>query len=225
MRCDSHMGFSHSSLLGYDQDENGKLIINEEEAKTVRLIFFTYLYGYSTSQIAELLTALAVQPKRAILSGAAIPCWAFFKMKDIAAKYWHAKPIHRTISTIVPEKSRRTESIPLQRRSWNHYSRTDFCSRTKKNQQCKIWRQRHSWTSCNTKRRTQRICNCQSPLGILFLIWLCGRFRWNFISYTDGWKRDFYSGTDRRSRFSWFWNRTDTILWHRTESSRHFLYG
>ena len=30
-------------LLGYDQDDDGNLIINEEEAKTVRLIFFMYL--------------------------------------------------------------------------------------------------------------------------------------------------------------------------------------
>ena len=33
--------------LGYDHDEDGNLVINEEEAKTVRLIFFMYLYGYS----------------------------------------------------------------------------------------------------------------------------------------------------------------------------------
>jgi DNA invertase Pin-like site-specific DNA recombinase len=32
-------------LLGYDRDEDGNLIINEEEAKTVRLIFFMYIYG------------------------------------------------------------------------------------------------------------------------------------------------------------------------------------
>lgn len=40
-------------LLGYDQDEDGNLIINEEEAKTVRLAFFMYLYGYSSQQIAD----------------------------------------------------------------------------------------------------------------------------------------------------------------------------
>ena len=60
----SHGIFLTPPLLGYDQDENGKLIINEEEAKTVRLIFFTYLYGYSTSQIAELLTALGRPTKK-----------------------------------------------------------------------------------------------------------------------------------------------------------------
>lgn len=43
-------------LLGYDQNENGDLIINEEEAKTVRLIFFMYLYGYTCQEIAAILT-------------------------------------------------------------------------------------------------------------------------------------------------------------------------
>lgn len=45
-------------LLGYDNDENSHLIINPEEAQTVKLIFFLYLYGYSTSQIATALMSL-----------------------------------------------------------------------------------------------------------------------------------------------------------------------
>ena len=45
-------------LLGYDNDEDGNLVINEEEAKTVRLIFFMYLYGYSSQKIADALTEL-----------------------------------------------------------------------------------------------------------------------------------------------------------------------
>ena len=51
-------------LLGYDQDADGKLVINEEEAKTVRLIFFMYLYGYSCAQIAETLTQLKRKTKK-----------------------------------------------------------------------------------------------------------------------------------------------------------------
>ena len=50
--------FLTPALLGYDKDENGNLVINEEEAKTVRLIFFMYLYGYSTQIIAATLTRL-----------------------------------------------------------------------------------------------------------------------------------------------------------------------
>lgn len=45
-------------LLGYDHNCAGELIINEEEAKTVRLIFFMYLYGFSTTQIANQLNEL-----------------------------------------------------------------------------------------------------------------------------------------------------------------------
>ena len=50
--------FLTPKLLGYDHDENGNLVINEEEAKTVRLIFFSYLYGYTSQQIADALTEL-----------------------------------------------------------------------------------------------------------------------------------------------------------------------
>lgn len=50
-------------LLGFDQDEDGNLVINEEEAKTVRLIFFMYLYGYTCQEIAEMLTNLGRKTK------------------------------------------------------------------------------------------------------------------------------------------------------------------
>lgn len=46
-------------LLGYDRDEDGALVINAEEAKTVRLIFYMYLYGYACTQIADALTQLS----------------------------------------------------------------------------------------------------------------------------------------------------------------------
>ncbi len=44
------------SLLGYDVDENGKWVIVEEEAELVRIIYDMYLTGYSSPQIAEILT-------------------------------------------------------------------------------------------------------------------------------------------------------------------------
>ena len=56
--------FLTPTLLGYDHDEDGNLIINEEEAKTVRLIFFMYLYGYSSNRIAETLTKLQRATKK-----------------------------------------------------------------------------------------------------------------------------------------------------------------
>lgn len=45
-------------LLGYRHDGNGALVINWEEAPTVKLAFYMYLYGYSTQQIADAFTAL-----------------------------------------------------------------------------------------------------------------------------------------------------------------------
>jgi len=51
-------------LLGYDHDENGNLVINEEEAKTVQLAFYMYLYGYTCRQIAETFTKLKRKTKK-----------------------------------------------------------------------------------------------------------------------------------------------------------------
>lgn len=51
-------------LLGYDLDDEGHLVINEHEAQTVRLCFFMYLFGYSTSEIAETMVKLGRKTKR-----------------------------------------------------------------------------------------------------------------------------------------------------------------
>ena len=45
-------------LLGYTHDKDGGLVINPEEAPTVKLAFYMYLYGYSTQQIADTFIAL-----------------------------------------------------------------------------------------------------------------------------------------------------------------------
>lgn len=45
-------------LLGYSHDTEGKLVINPDEAPTVKLIFYMYLYGYSSAQIAKVLENL-----------------------------------------------------------------------------------------------------------------------------------------------------------------------
>ena len=47
-------------LYGYDHDEDGKLVVNEEEAKAVRLMYYLYLYGYGCTYIANELTRLGV---------------------------------------------------------------------------------------------------------------------------------------------------------------------
>ena len=43
-------------LLGFMHDENGKLIINPETAHIPKLMFYMYLYGYSSQQISDALT-------------------------------------------------------------------------------------------------------------------------------------------------------------------------
>ena len=43
-------------LLGYDLDEEGNLIVNPEEAETVKVIYYLYINGWSPSEIADLLT-------------------------------------------------------------------------------------------------------------------------------------------------------------------------
>lgn len=55
--------FLTPTLLGYDKDENGMLVINEDEAKIVRLIFYMYLYGYTCQQIADTLTNMGRKTK------------------------------------------------------------------------------------------------------------------------------------------------------------------
>lgn len=63
MNASIEMRFSHGILLtpvllGYDHDKEGNLVVNEDEALTIRLIFFMYLYGYTTQEIADTLTRL-----------------------------------------------------------------------------------------------------------------------------------------------------------------------
>ncbi|MBQ6480915.1 MAG: recombinase family protein [Anaerolineaceae bacterium] len=45
-------------LLGFVKDENGKLVVNPETENIPRLMFYMYLYGYSTQQIADVLIKL-----------------------------------------------------------------------------------------------------------------------------------------------------------------------
>lgn len=51
-------------LLGYDHDEDGNLVINEEEAKIVKLIFMMYLNGCTCQEIADTLTELGCMTKK-----------------------------------------------------------------------------------------------------------------------------------------------------------------
>lgn len=57
MRLDGGLPLT-PKLLGYSHDSDGNLVINPAEESTVRLIFYMYLYGYSTPDIADTLTEL-----------------------------------------------------------------------------------------------------------------------------------------------------------------------
>lgn len=45
-------------LIGFDKDEDGNLVINDDEADTVRLCFYLFIAGFQLSDIAELLTEM-----------------------------------------------------------------------------------------------------------------------------------------------------------------------
>ena len=48
--------FLTPGLLGYDRDENGELVINPQEAETVKVIYDLYINGWTPKEIADLLT-------------------------------------------------------------------------------------------------------------------------------------------------------------------------
>ena len=50
-----------SRFLGYDRGEDGNLVVNREEAKTIKLIYGDFLAGLSCYAIAEKLTAMGVK--------------------------------------------------------------------------------------------------------------------------------------------------------------------
>lgn len=56
--------FLTPELLGYNHDENGNLVINAEEALTIKFIFYMCLLGYSCPKIANELTKLGRKTKK-----------------------------------------------------------------------------------------------------------------------------------------------------------------
>ncbi len=53
--CHGHVKLNHSQFLGYGRDDDGNLVIIEEEAKIVRLIYDLFLQGYGCRKIKKYL--------------------------------------------------------------------------------------------------------------------------------------------------------------------------
>ncbi len=103
----------------YDQDENGDLVINPHEAKIVR-IFYMYLNGSSTQQIADSLTELGCKTKKRIMmSGHPVPYYKSFKMNAIVGMFWRKKHGLQIILTI------NGQSRPFKKETY-FISRDDF---------------------------------------------------------------------------------------------------
>lgn len=63
------------AVMGYDTDENGKIIVVEKEAEIIRFMYNAYLEGKSTTEIAEALTIAKVPtPKGKEVWQAAVVC-------------------------------------------------------------------------------------------------------------------------------------------------------
>ena len=116
------------ALLGYDKDEStGKLVINEEEAKTVKLIFFLYLYGNTCAQIANLLTEYGRKTKKGNTK------WSASSVLQILQNERHCGDV-LTRKTWTPNyldhKSKKNKQNLEQRRWFNQHepiiSRADF---------------------------------------------------------------------------------------------------
>ena len=114
-------------LLGYDQDADGNLIINEEEADTVRLIFFMYLYGYTCAQIANTMSKLGRRTKKNNIS------WSPGSILQILQNERHCGDVlaRKTWTpNYLDHKARKNKQDRNQYRKRNHHdaiiSRDDF---------------------------------------------------------------------------------------------------
>lgn len=119
--------FLTPALLGYNRDKNGGLVINEDEARTVRLIFFMYLFGYTCRQIAETLTRLQRRTKKSNLTWSASTVLSILQNErhcgDILARKTYTE-------NYLDHKSKKNRRNRNQYRQENHHdaivSREDF---------------------------------------------------------------------------------------------------
>lgn len=114
-------------LLGYDHDEDGNLVINEEESKIVKLIFMMYLNGCTCQEIADTLTELGCMTKK----GNTV--WSPGSILQILQNERHCGDVlaHKTYTpNYLNHKSKKNMQNRPQYRKRNHHeaiiSRDDF---------------------------------------------------------------------------------------------------
>ena len=59
--ADGKVAVAYSRFIGYDKGEDGNLVVNPEEAKTIKLIYGEFLAGLSYRAIADKLTSLGIK--------------------------------------------------------------------------------------------------------------------------------------------------------------------
>lgn len=110
--------FLTPELLGYDRDEDGDLIVNEDEAETVKAIYYLYLNGVSFSDIAELLKAYKRKTKQGSYE------WSASTLAEIVANERHCGDI-RAWKTFTPNflthKAKKNNGERTQFRRKNHH--------------------------------------------------------------------------------------------------------
>jgi len=92
--ADGKFSVGYSRFLGYDKGENGNLAINEEQAKTVRLIFGLFIEGLTPCAIAKELT------RRGILTVTGKSKWNAATINGVLAneKYTGCARIQKTFT-------------------------------------------------------------------------------------------------------------------------------
>lgn len=104
--------------VGYDRDEDGDLIVNEDEAETVKAIYYLYLNGVSFSDIAELLKAYKRKTKQGSYE------WSASTLAEIVANERHCGDI-RAWKTFTPNflthKAKKNNGERTQFRRKNHH--------------------------------------------------------------------------------------------------------
>jgi len=126
MRLDAGLPLT-PKLLGYSHDSDGNLVINPDEEATVKLIFYMYLYGYSTADIADALTELG---KKTYLGNVR---WTSNSIVQVLRNERHCGDV-RTRKTFTPSylnhKSRKNRGDRAQSVYRNHHaaiiSRDDY---------------------------------------------------------------------------------------------------